>query len=253
MCGSASTRIRCSSSCSSMRDVRLDSAATVALRLRLLEAAKSVPGVSHASLQESIPFGGMSSYPLRVAGIDSVQIARRVRRSTRCRRTISRRWARGSCAAAAFESTDRDGARASLVVGESMATVLWPGQDPIGHCVRVGARLDSAVQVRGRRRRGHSLGVDRGRVEAVLLLPAGGAVAAAGGRSVRARAWRRRARLLEPLRGAPARDARHVVRDGHAARRHCQTRRCARGSWARRSSRRSACWRSCSPRWVCTA
>src|SRR5205814_10228286 len=33
----------------SMRDVRLDSAAKVALRLRLLQAAKAVPGISHAT------------------------------------------------------------------------------------------------------------------------------------------------------------------------------------------------------------
>src|SRR4030095_9143167 len=52
-----------------MRDVRLDSAATVALRLRLLDAAKNVPGVSHASLRASIPFAGMSSHPIRVDGI----------------------------------------------------------------------------------------------------------------------------------------------------------------------------------------
>src|SRR4029450_11846419 len=56
-----------------MRDVRLDSATTVALRLRLLESVKQLPGVSHASLQESTPFGGESSYGLFVAGIDSLQ------------------------------------------------------------------------------------------------------------------------------------------------------------------------------------
>jgi hypothetical protein len=51
-----------------MRDVKLDSARTVALRLRLLESARSVPGVSHASLQESTPFGGESSWPIFVTG-----------------------------------------------------------------------------------------------------------------------------------------------------------------------------------------
>ena len=55
-----------------MRDVQLDSAARVALRLRLLESVVQAPGVSLATLQESIPFAGESSRPLYVTGIDSV-------------------------------------------------------------------------------------------------------------------------------------------------------------------------------------
>jgi len=123
-----------------MRDVRLDSAATVALRLRLLDAAKSVPGVAHASLRESIPFAGMSSYPIKVAGIDSVRALGEFHFNSVSPDYFSvmgTRILRGR----AFENTDREGARPVLVVGQSMANVLWPGQDPIGQCVRVG--LDS--------------------------------------------------------------------------------------------------------------
>src|SRR5581483_11166479 len=39
----------------SMRGVKLDSAQTVALRLKLLDRAKSIAGVEHASLQTSVP------------------------------------------------------------------------------------------------------------------------------------------------------------------------------------------------------
>jgi putative ABC transport system permease protein len=123
-----------------MRDVRLDSAATVALRLRLLEAAKSVPVVSHASLRESIPFAGMSSYPIRVDGIDSVRSFGEFRYnavSPEYFAAMGTRILRGR----GFQSTDRGGTRPVLVIGQSMATVLWPGQDPIGQCVRIG--LDS--------------------------------------------------------------------------------------------------------------
>ncbi len=123
-----------------MRGVRLDSAATVALRLRLLEAAKGVPGVSHASLRESIPFAGMSSYPLKVAGIDSVRSLGEFRVNSVSAEhfaVMGTRILRGR----GFENTDRGGTRLVLVVGQSMANVLWPGQDPIGQCVRVG--LDS--------------------------------------------------------------------------------------------------------------
>jgi hypothetical protein len=123
-----------------MRDVRLDSAATVALRLRLLEAAKGVPGVSHAALRESIPFAGMSSYPLRVDGIDSVPALGEFdfnSVSAEYFAAVGTRILRGR----GFETTDRGGTRLVMVVGQSMANVLWPGQDPIGRCVRVG--LDS--------------------------------------------------------------------------------------------------------------
>jgi predicted permease len=123
-----------------MRDMRLDSAATVALRLRLLDAAKGVPGVTHAALRESIPFAGMSSYPIKVDGIDSVRALGEFdvnSVSAEYFAAMGTRILRGR----GFESTDRDGARPVIVVGQSMANVLWPGRDPIGQCVRVG--LDS--------------------------------------------------------------------------------------------------------------
>jgi len=122
------------------RDVRLDSAATVALRLRLLDAARSVPGVTHASLRESIPFAGMSSYPIRVDGIDSVRSLGEFDFNSVSEEhfaVMGTRILRGR----GFESTDREGTRPVLVLGQSMANVLWPGEDPIGKCVRVG--LDS--------------------------------------------------------------------------------------------------------------
>lgn len=123
-----------------MRDVRLDSAATVALRLRLLEAAKGVPGVTHAALRESIPFAGMSSYPIKVDGIDSARALGEFdfnSVSAEYFSAMGTRILRGR----GFETTDRGGTRPVMVVGQSMANVLWPGKDAIGQCVRVG--LDS--------------------------------------------------------------------------------------------------------------
>jgi ABC-type lipoprotein release transport system permease subunit len=42
-----------------------------------------------------------------------------------------------------FEATDRDGSQRVMVVGESMARVLWPGRNAIGQCVRVGLTPDA--------------------------------------------------------------------------------------------------------------
>jgi predicted permease len=120
-----------------MRDATLDSAATAALRLRLLESVKGVPGVAFASLQESVPFAGMSSWPIFVAGIDSTSQLGQFHFNTVSAdyfKTMGTRILRGR----AIERTDVDGSQRVVVIGESMANVLWPGQDPIGKCVRVG-------------------------------------------------------------------------------------------------------------------
>jgi predicted permease len=120
-----------------MRDVRLDSISAVALRSRLLEVATRIPGVTHASLREAVPFAGMSSYPLWVSGIDSVDKLGRFDFNTVSAgyfATMGTRILRGR----GFEDADRDGSRLVLVVGESMARVLWPGQEAIGQCARVG-------------------------------------------------------------------------------------------------------------------
>jgi predicted permease len=120
-----------------MRDVKLDSTALAALRLRLLESVKDVRGVESASLQESVPFAGMSSWPIFVSGIDSTSWLGQFHFNTVSAdyfETIGTRIVGGR----PFERNDVDGSRRVVVVGQSMANVLWPGQDPIGKCVRVG-------------------------------------------------------------------------------------------------------------------
>jgi putative ABC transport system permease protein len=120
-----------------MRDVKLDSAQTAALRLRLLEAATTVPGIEHATLQQAVPFGGMSAYPLFVEGIDSVPKFGRFEFnavSPGYFATMGTRLLRGR----PIESGDVHSARRVMVVGASMAGVLWPGADPLDKCVRVG-------------------------------------------------------------------------------------------------------------------
>jgi putative ABC transport system permease protein len=119
-----------------MRDVQLDSASTVALRRRLLEAATTVPGITHASLQLAVPFAGMSSWPIAVAGIDSVRKFGRFdvnSVSPDYFATMGTRILRGR----GIESGDVAAARRVMVIGASMGAILWPGQDPLGKCVRM--------------------------------------------------------------------------------------------------------------------
>jgi predicted permease len=120
-----------------MRNVRLDSAGTVALRRRLLESVIDVPGVEAATLQEAVPFEGMSSWPIFVAGIDSTSRLGQFHFNTVSAgyfRTMGTRIVRGR----AISDADVDGAPRVVVVGESMARALWPGEDPIGRCLKVG-------------------------------------------------------------------------------------------------------------------
>lgn len=125
-----------------MRDVQLDSARTVALRQRLLAAATTLPGVEHATAQLAVPFGGMSSWPLQAEGVDSVQRFGRFEFnavSPDYFRTMGTRLLRGR----GIENGDVAGAPRVMVIGASMGAVLWPGQDPLGKCVRIGMPPDT--------------------------------------------------------------------------------------------------------------
>jgi hypothetical protein len=114
----------------------------VALRERLLAASTTVPGIVHASFQFAVPFGGMSSYPLHVAGIDSVHRFGRFDRnavSPDYFATMGTRILLGR----GIEPGDVAGGRRVMVIGASMGQVLWPGQDPLGKCVRIGIVPDT--------------------------------------------------------------------------------------------------------------
>jgi predicted permease len=180
-----------------MRDVKLDSAATVALRLRLLESVKDVPGVAYATLQESVPFAGESSWPIFVTGIDSTRSLGQFdvnMVSADYFKTMGTRIVRGR----ALARTDIDGAPRVAVVGESMAAALWPGQDAIGRCFRISADSMPCTYVVGVAEDIHSQSVDAEPRLFFYYLPAAQWLPQFGGLFVRARGDA--ARLVEPLR-----------------------------------------------------
>ncbi|HYV98189.1 MAG TPA: ADOP family duplicated permease [Gemmatimonadaceae bacterium] len=185
------------------RGVRLDSATTVALRTRLLAAAQSTPGVRFASLQETIPFAAYTSYPIFVAGVDSAEkfgFFEFNRVSADYFQTMGTHVIRGR----GVEATDVDGAERVAVVGASMANVLWPGQDPIGQCVRIGRDTTPCTYVVGVAEdiRAHSL-EDEGKFYQYYL-PAAQFHPEEGGLFVRASG--NSAGLAEPLRAALQRE-----------------------------------------------
>jgi len=121
-----------------MRGTQLSVGETNALNDRLLAAARSVPGTRSASLVISVPFWSNEGRGAPfVPGVDSVsKLGRFLLQAGNPSyfETTGTRIVRGR----AFTDEDRAGTPRVLVVSESMAKVLWPGQDPIGKQIRIG-------------------------------------------------------------------------------------------------------------------
>jgi predicted permease len=121
-----------------LRGVSLDSAASAVFRRRLLAAARAIPGVEAAARVNSRPFG-TNTTNLTVPGIDSVERLGRFNFQVADPdyfKVMGTRIVRGR----GFTAQDDETAPKVALVSESMARALWPGQDPIGRCIRVSFR-----------------------------------------------------------------------------------------------------------------
>ncbi len=131
-----------------MRGEKLDSAQMVGLRSRLLEAARSVPGVEQASLQTSVPFWSSWSQSLFVEGIDTVSRLGQFDLnavSPSYFATLGTRLLRGRN----LSDADVAGSPRVAVVSEQMGKVLWPGRDAVGQCMRMNSDTLPCVEVVG--------------------------------------------------------------------------------------------------------
>jgi len=120
-----------------MRGVKLDSAGAVALRRRLLTEARTIPGVTHASRQVTMPFWSSWNQDIHVAGIDSTERLGSFYLNAVTPdyfSTMGTRLLRGR----GVSDQDLPGAPRAMVVSEAMSRVLWPGREAVGQCVRVG-------------------------------------------------------------------------------------------------------------------
>ena len=123
---------------SNLRGMPMSDSEQVRLGKRLLEAGQRIPGVEHAAWVSSVPFWSSSSTSLFVTGIDSVRkLGRFTYQSTTPDyfATMDTRILRGR----PFSAEDRQGAPRVVVVSQAMADVLWPGQEALGQCIRIGA------------------------------------------------------------------------------------------------------------------
>jgi predicted permease len=121
-----------------MRGTQLDSVQRVQLRQRLLQQALATPGVENATLQTGVPFWSTWSVGLFVSGIDTVARLGRFdvnAVSPGYFATLGTHILRGR----GIVATDLEHSPMVMVVSQAMANTIWPGQDPIGKCVRLNA------------------------------------------------------------------------------------------------------------------
>jgi predicted permease len=120
------------------RGIHMDSTRRSAFFDEFVRTAKTLPGVESASYGVSVPFETEWEEPLFIAGIDSVdnrgafelQVVGPEFLGMMGTRLISGRL---------IGSEDGPGTPPTMVVSESMAHELWPGQNVLGKCVRIGA------------------------------------------------------------------------------------------------------------------
>ena len=130
------------------RGVLLDTASGMALERRLVDAARTLPGVVGASVVSSVPFWGFEGHALYVPGVDSVDLLGNFDMQTVSAgyfTVVGTRILRGR----SFDERDHWGAGAVIIVSEGMAKALWPGQEALGKCIYVASRNAPCASVIG--------------------------------------------------------------------------------------------------------
>jgi predicted permease len=123
-----------------LRGLKLDSAQNAGVMHSLLERARANPAVENASVVLSVPFSMTYNDELFVPGIDTAKINRlgdlvMQGASPSYFTTAGTRIVRGR----GFTAEDRAGAAPVVVLNEALAKALWPNENAIGKCVKVGA------------------------------------------------------------------------------------------------------------------
>jgi len=121
-----------------LRDASVPDAERDALQGRLLERARSLPGVERAAQMLTVPFQGNwvqdvfadeAGPGARVAAVERQEV------SPEYFGTVGTRLLRGR----GIEDQDRSGGPPVVVVSQSLARRLWPGREALGRCLRIGA------------------------------------------------------------------------------------------------------------------
>jgi predicted permease len=121
-----------------LRGTPLSRAEGRALRDRMLERAQQLPMVTSAAVTATVPFYQSLNEDIYTPGADSLNA-----RGDFYLDAVSPSYFQTTSTAIlhgrGIEPSDADGSALVVVVSRSMAERVWPGADPIGKCLRVGA------------------------------------------------------------------------------------------------------------------
>jgi predicted permease len=130
--------------------MRITSAEVKALYERLLDAARSTPGMASAAVSVGLPFSTVWAEEVKVPGRDSLPMTSEggpyfnaVTGSFF--ETLGTRVIRGRT----LTEADRHSATRVAVVNETMANLWWPNGDAIGHCMKVGGDTMPCTEIVG--------------------------------------------------------------------------------------------------------
>ncbi len=123
-----------------------DPARRVAFADQLIESARGIPGVEHAGVVFGIPMSGFS-YVITLNAVDGRVLEQDASTPSLQVRivtpdyfeTMGMRLQRGR----GVQSADRLGSTRVVVVNDSAAKLLWPGEDPLGRSLELGTRFIS--------------------------------------------------------------------------------------------------------------
>ena len=114
---------------------------------RALERVKAVPGVTHAAIGATVPFGQSWGTQLAIAGRDSVIHAFSMLNAVTPDYfgTLGARLLSGRD----FRPSDGEGSSPVVIINEMLATRYWRGTSPVGRCIRIGADTAPCAEVIG--------------------------------------------------------------------------------------------------------
>jgi predicted permease len=106
---------------------------------RALERLRALPGVASAAYSAGVPFRTAQGMGISVPGLDSIPtqdggVPYYYSVSDGYFSSVGLRVLHGR----PFTDADREGATPVMVVGETMARLLWPGENAVGKCAKLG-------------------------------------------------------------------------------------------------------------------
>jgi predicted permease len=131
-----------------LRGTVLDSARRVALLSALEAHAMTLPGVENASITVGVPFWRGWSDVVRAPGVDTSRLGNDFYLNAVSPSYFSTTGT-GILRGRGLEMTDRHGAELVAVISDQAAKSIWPGEEALGRCIKIGADTSPCITIVG--------------------------------------------------------------------------------------------------------